>query len=547
MEEDKAYTHSEVEHSDPDPIEQYFHSEPAWARWIPGGYSQSRCLKLSGKPMLLAILSFAGTCILFFGYDSAVMSQVNINPDYLQRMNINHGTNSDAARVGGLVSFWFAGFFIGAILSGSYADSLGRLRAIQMGCIWGILGGALLAGAQNFTWMAIARIISGVGCGHLNTITPIWTSELADYNLRGAFVAVQYALAIFGAQIVYWMQYGCLKTRSLTFSWRFPLGFQMLFLLVILLVAPFFPETPRHLAQTGRLEDAREVLTRCRLLATRESVNQELEEIKTAIRLEATQASHGFISMMWKKDVLHTRRRVALAMGIQFMRELTGPDVIAVFGPQVFALSGYSGDWPSILAGLNFIGYMCSAFIASYTVERFGRRKLLLTGLFTMGSLLLICGGLAHKVYDLAEVDPVASKRYGSGVVACVFLYTMAFGGTWIVAAFVYPTEVFPLATRAKGSALSMVSFAVAGGVCNEIIPYIISAAGFWVFIIFALLNFVQILPVWAFYIETANRHLEDLDILFASKSPFAIRAEREYDEKKRALGLRESDAVLSG
>lgn len=92
-----------------------------------------------------------------------------------------------------------------------------------------------------------------------------------------------------------------------------------------------------------------------------------------------------------------------------------------------------------------------------------------------------------------------------------------------------------------------MVSFAVAGGVCNEIIPYIISAAGFWVFIIFSLLNFVQILPVWAFYIETANRHLEDLDILFASKSSFAIRAEREYDEKKRALGLRESDAVISG
>lgn len=63
--------------------------------------------------MLLAILSFAGTCILFFGYDSAVMAQVNINPDYLQRMNINHGTTGDAARVGGLVSLWFAGFFIG--------------------------------------------------------------------------------------------------------------------------------------------------------------------------------------------------------------------------------------------------------------------------------------------------------------------------------------------------------------------------------------------------------------------------------------------------
>ena len=94
-----------------------------------------------------------------------------------------------------------------------------------------------------------------------------------------------------------------------------------------------------------------------------------------------------------------------------------------------------SGNWPSILAGLNFIPYMTSAFIASYTVERFGRRKLLLTGLVVMGSLLMIAGGLAHKVYDLAEDDKLKNKRYGSGVVACVFLYTMTFGGTWIVAA----------------------------------------------------------------------------------------------------------------
>ncbi len=92
-------------------------------------------------------------------------------------------------------------FGLGAILAGSCADYVGRLKTLQLGCVWGILGGALLASANSFTWMAIARIISGVGCGHLNTMSPIWTSELADYNQRGAFVAVQYALAVFGAQV----------------------------------------------------------------------------------------------------------------------------------------------------------------------------------------------------------------------------------------------------------------------------------------------------------------------------------------------------------
>lgn len=63
--------------------------------------------------MVSCILGLAGTCLLFFGYDAAVMSLVNINPDYLQHMDSAGDTNRDAARVGGIVSFWFLGFLIG--------------------------------------------------------------------------------------------------------------------------------------------------------------------------------------------------------------------------------------------------------------------------------------------------------------------------------------------------------------------------------------------------------------------------------------------------
>lgn len=82
---------------------------------------------------------------------------------------------------------------------GYLADHLGRLRTIQLGCIWGALGAALLASAQNITWLAFGRVISGIGCGHLNTVVPIWTSELADAHSRGAFVAVEFTLAMSGS------------------------------------------------------------------------------------------------------------------------------------------------------------------------------------------------------------------------------------------------------------------------------------------------------------------------------------------------------------
>ncbi|KAL1961657.1 hypothetical protein VTN77DRAFT_1332 [Rasamsonia byssochlamydoides] len=83
------------------------------------------------------------------------MSQVNNNPVYEQRMGVASGSARDAAAIGGLVSLWCGGFAIGAFLVGHTADVIGRLKTIQIGCIWGILGAALLASAQNITWLRV--------------------------------------------------------------------------------------------------------------------------------------------------------------------------------------------------------------------------------------------------------------------------------------------------------------------------------------------------------------------------------------------------------
>jgi MFS family permease len=213
--------------------------------------------------MMYLVLLLAGVSILFFGYDASVMSQVNTNQNYLDLMGVpstTKGSNGDAAAVGGLVSVWFAGFAVGALLVGYYADKIGRLKTIEVGCIWAILGAVLQCSAQDFGMMIAARVIGGIGCGHLNTVVPIWTSEIAEPHLRGAFVAVEFTMAICGSTLVYWMEFGATKTQSLAFAWRFPLGFQIVFLLLILAAVPFYPESPRYLAKTGRLDEARDIL-----------------------------------------------------------------------------------------------------------------------------------------------------------------------------------------------------------------------------------------------------------------------------------------------
>jgi MFS family permease len=100
--------------------------------------------------MMYAVLLLAGMSILFFGYDASVMSQVNTNQNYLDLMglpNATKGSNGDPAAVGGLISVWFAGFAVGALLVGSYADKIGRLKTIEVGCVWVFIGAILQCSA----------------------------------------------------------------------------------------------------------------------------------------------------------------------------------------------------------------------------------------------------------------------------------------------------------------------------------------------------------------------------------------------------------------
>lgn len=135
------------------------------------------------------------------------------------------------------------------------------------------------------------------------------------------------------------MEFGATKTQSLAFAWRFPLGFQIVFLLLILAAAPFYPEFPRHLAKTGRLDEARDILERCRVNPDIAELDQEMEEIKFAIRREVKSATSTYYGMLFNKDELHTRRRIMLGGGVQVMQKLTGIDFIAAYAPEMFLCS----------------------------------------------------------------------------------------------------------------------------------------------------------------------------------------------------------------
>lgn len=195
---------------------------------------------------------------------------------------------------------------------------------------------------------------------------------------------------------------------------------------------PFYPESPRHLAKTGRVDEARTILERCRLNPQPFLIEQELQEIHDAIRLEATSTSRTFISMIFTKDRLHTRRRILLGCGVQVMQKFTGIDFITSYAPEMFSLSGYTGWKPDLLAGGNLISYTASLALSIYLVEKIGRRKLMLIGCSIMGVLLIVGGILAHEVQVYAVSDPAKAQRLGAGVVAILYMYTFTYGANWL-------------------------------------------------------------------------------------------------------------------
>lgn len=198
------------------------------------------------------------------------------------------------------------------------------------------------------------------------------------------------------------------------------------------MAASFYPESPRHLIRTGRFAEAREILYRARINPIEAEIERELAEIVAAIRLEAHKPAPSFWKIMVSSDELHTRRRILLGAGVQIMQKFTGIDFISTYAPEMFALAGYTGNKPAILAGCNFFGYTASLATAIYLADRVGRRKLMLIGSSTMFVVLIVGGVLAHEVISLADSKPSVASGCGAGVTAVLYVYTTIYGSTWL-------------------------------------------------------------------------------------------------------------------
>ena len=333
------------------------------------------------------------------------------------------------------------GCFIGAILTIFIGNPLGRKKMIFLGTSIMIVGAALQASATTLEHFIIGRIITGLGNGGNTSTVPMWQSETCSAHKRGKLVMIEGALITGGIMISYWIDLG-LSFAPGSVAWRFPLAFQIVFCIFILIFVMGLPESPRWLILKGREDEAKEVIA---AIAEVEASDKFVDNEFTAIKETVLEMSKGTFSDLFARDENRTLHRVIIAYVNQMFQQISGINLITYYAAKIYSDLGMSPFLSRLLAALNGTEYFIASWPAVFLVEKVGRRKLMLFG----------AAGQAATMAILAGVNSQDAQGFKIAGIVFLFVFNTFFAVGWLGMTWLYPAEITPLRTRAPANALA--------------------------------------------------------------------------------------------
>ncbi|KAF1360389.1 general substrate transporter [Lizonia empirigonia] len=452
--------------------------------------------KLRGKSLIFAVTAASCQAFLLLGYDQGVMGGI-IGADNPFGRYFN---NPDADMQGNITALYDIGCVLGSIVCYFVGEHYGRRTMLMAGGLIMIVGAAILGSSTTIAQLITGRIITGIGNGMNSSTAPVYLTECAPASYRGALLTLQGTVTILGVVIAYWLDYGTNFSET-SFQWRFPLAFQAIFAIFLVLQIIGLPETPRWLVAHDRYEEAREVTAALEGRPVDDSVvNATILEIRMGLEEEQKGGPFRFAELFsWGET--QNLRRLLLVISIQMGQQFTGSNMINYYLPVILQGSmGLSRRMALILSG-------CAQFPL---MDRFGRRP-----------LLMICGaGLCMcfvAVAILLSKDILPPGR-GYAATAFIFLFQLITGVGWLPVPWFYPSEISTTRTRTKMQAIGSGFNWMFVFVVVKITPIAFQNIGWHTFIIYAILNASFIIMVFVFYPETKGISVEDIPLLFHKK-----------------------------
>ena len=425
---------------------------------------------------------------LLFGYDWVVIGGAKIF--YEQFFFITDDPNMQ----GLAMSIALAGCLLGALTTGTLADGYGRKPLLIIAAFIFLISAYGTGAYDDFIVFLIARFIGGIAIGIASGLSPMYIAEISPAEIRGKLVSLNQLAIVVGilaAQIVNWALAGDNQQWNIEMGWRWMFWAEAFPALIFLVLAIIIPESPRWLAMNGKVERARGIFSR---IGGEAYAEQELKSIADM----PAQKEEGGMSVLFSKPY-----RLVLTIGIivAVFQQWCGTNVIFNYAQEIFQGAGYDVDNTFINIVVTGIANLIFTFVAIYTVDRLGRRALMLIG---AGGLAAICLTLGACYYF--QVSGIFMVVLVVFAIAC---YAMSLGPvTWVLLSEIFPGKVRGIAVATSTFALWMGSFTL-----TYSFPFLNQGLGtygtFWIYTAICALGFVyfyRVLP------ETKGKSLEELE-----------------------------------
>ena len=458
---------------------------------------------------LLALVAALGG--LLFGYDTAVIAGAI---GFLQRhFNLDPQVWTGWAAASALI-----GCAVGAAVAGMLSDALGRKKVLIISAVLFLASALGTALPRNLTEFIIFRVIGGFGVGAASITSPMYIAEVSPARIRGRMVSVNQLAIVSGMLIVYFVNYFIATYGSsldklageaaagadavswvswnVQYGWRWMFGSEAIPALLLLVLMFCVPESPRWLVKRQRRREALAVLSR---VGGAEHAAVELADIEDAISHES-----GSLAQL-----LMPGMRIVLVIGVVLavLQQVTGINVFLYYGPEIFKKLGTGTSaalLQTVVVGTVNLGF---TVIAIWTVDRLGRKPLMLVGYTGMAVSLLGMGLAAY----LRQTE-LWVLTFILGYIAC---FALSVGPvTWVIL-----SEIFPTRIRGRAMAIATVCLWLANFVVTQTFtmmdgdPWLIErfhhGYPFW---IYAMLSVISVLFVWRFVPETKGRTLEQIE-----------------------------------
>lgn len=306
------------------------------------------------------------------------------------------------------------GALFGALACASIGDILGRRKTVLLAATLTFIGEVLECSSFGLAQFTIGRFILGLGVGALSTTVPVWQSECSRAKNRGQHVVIDGLFITVGFVLQAWIELGFFEIKTGSLSWRMPLVIPAIISLVLMASVYLVPESPRWLAKIGKMDQARSTLSQLRDMPIDSfEIAHEMGNIELTLEATKSAARKRDLFKMGEDKVFY---RFMLCLLIQFFQQWCGSNLISSYSTTIFQQGlGMDAEMARILSGACLTWKFLSSFVAFFTIDRFGRRKLFMFSGFGMS--------MCMTALAITDSFPASNKSAQIGSVFFVFLF----------------------------------------------------------------------------------------------------------------------------